>query len=356
MYFLSVATLKRRLINLSQSTDGSMSSSSKGSTTRTFLPPPHPSTLLHPKRSVPGHPSQEVDGMTPSLCSDNDNDTEDRVPMTPPLQPTRRLASRSQVSSMPIETSTRMATSERSATQISRASISHRDDPIPPDPGPSTNSRTLSKQPGDSRLSNDPSGDPFSRRPPSSPLLPETPRRPRAPARARSRHKDSSCPLTRSQAATLLKSQETDPFSFIPPDESTPALVPMGKRDATQIHAKRRRRRTLDQELRQASSSYSDEERAVNEQDDSNNYSDEERLVNDLNNGPFVGVGQRSERLGFLAHGGAGGEPVFMGVGYVEGAIPNDVAADKAIPEVVGRRKTRSSSRSPPKRKGRPKR
>ncbi|KAF9471664.1 hypothetical protein BDN70DRAFT_551191 [Pholiota conissans] len=40
----------------------------------------------------------------------------------------------------------------------------------------------------------------------------------------------------------------------------------------------------------------------------------------DLDSGVLVGVGTRSKRRGFLAHGGAGGPPVFMGVGYVEGA------------------------------------
>jgi hypothetical protein len=40
----------------------------------------------------------------------------------------------------------------------------------------------------------------------------------------------------------------------------------------------------------------------------------------DMDSGVLVGVGTRSKRRGFLAHGGAGGAPVFMGVGYVEGA------------------------------------
>jgi hypothetical protein len=34
----------------------------------------------------------------------------------------------------------------------------------------------------------------------------------------------------------------------------------------------------------------------------------------------YIGVGTKSKRQGFLAHGGAGGASVFMGVGYVEGA------------------------------------
>jgi len=32
----------------------------------------------------------------------------------------------------------------------------------------------------------------------------------------------------------------------------------------------------------------------------------------------FVGTGTRNKNEGFLAHGGAGGSPVFMGIGYVE--------------------------------------
>ena len=45
----------------------------------------------------------------------------------------------------------------------------------------------------------------------------------------------------------------------------------------------------------------------------------------DMESGILVGVGTRSKRQGFLAHGGAGGIPVFMGVGYVEGAEAEDV-------------------------------
>jgi hypothetical protein len=56
-----------------------------------------------------------------------------------------------------------------------------------------------------------------------------------------------------------------------------------------------RRRRTLDEELCSAEG------------------------FSDLENGVFIGSGTRSKRKGFLAHGGAGGVPVFMGDGYVEG-------------------------------------
>jgi len=41
----------------------------------------------------------------------------------------------------------------------------------------------------------------------------------------------------------------------------------------------------------------------------------------DFNSDVLVGLGTRSKRRGFLAGGGAGGIPVFMGAGYVDGAI-----------------------------------
>ncbi|KII89628.1 hypothetical protein PLICRDRAFT_52794 [Plicaturopsis crispa FD-325 SS-3] len=51
---------------------------------------------------------------------------------------------------------------------------------------------------------------------------------------------------------------------------------------------------------------------------------DEELRDADLDSGVLTGVGTRSKHKGFLAHGGAGGAPVFMGVGYVEGAEEDD--------------------------------
>lgn len=47
-----------------------------------------------------------------------------------------------------------------------------------------------------------------------------------------------------------------------------------------------------------------------------------------LDDGVLMGFGTMSKQRGFLAHGGAGGTPVFMGLGYVEGAEdPADEAA-----------------------------
>ena len=74
---------------------------------------------------------------------------------------------------------------------------------------------------------------------------------------------------------------------------------------------------TLEDEIRRVDTSYSEEERAVNE----------------LESGVLIGVGRKSKQLGFMAHGGAGGGPVMMGVGYVKDALEEkrtiDLEADK---------------------------
>lgn len=49
----------------------------------------------------------------------------------------------------------------------------------------------------------------------------------------------------------------------------------------------------------------------------------------EFESGVFSSVGTRSKRRGFLAHGGAGGAPVFMGVGYVDGAEEEEHERDE---------------------------
>lgn len=71
-----------------------------------------------------------------------------------------------------------------------------------------------------------------------------------------------------------------------------------------------RRRKTLDEELRAAAASQTDNHENI--------YPDLSREV-DLDSGILTGVGTRSKNRGFLARGGAGGESVWMGVGYVQG-------------------------------------
>jgi len=148
-------------------------------------------------------------------------------------------------------------------------------------------------------------------------------------------------------------------ITFAPPGESTPVVDAIGQRNPgrSQTQALRKeRRRTLDEELREASPSYSDEERALvvpqaASSDPGPSYSDEERVINDMQHGTFVGVGTRSKRLGFFAHGGAGGEPVFMGVGNVEGAVAEDPPQTPHKSKAAGRKKKTSSTTSTAKRK-----
>ena len=113
----------------------------------------------------------------------------------------------------------------------------------------------------------------FSKRQPSSPL-PPSPMRPRPPA------KTSRKPVVEGSDDELMLS---------PPRKT---------------HS---RRRTLDEEIQDSFD------------DDFN-----------LESGVFTGVGTKSKKKGFLARGGAGGSPVFMGVGYVEGVEEDDERENEA--------------------------
>jgi hypothetical protein len=73
---------------------------------------------------------------------------------------------------------------------------------------------------------------------------------------------------------------------------------------------------------------------------------DEEVDVADYEDEVLVGVGTRPQLGAFLAHGGKGGIPVYMGVGYVQGA--EDVARDPERPPEVEKRtsmKTRNGGK-----------
>ncbi|KAF8484370.1 hypothetical protein JB92DRAFT_3028972 [Gautieria morchelliformis] len=388
-----VTSIKRRFTVSSQTPTASTSSAAS---TRLFLPPPHPSTLTHSRSSlaIPAVP-QEVDGTTPSLCSDNDNDVEDRAPSTPPLLPSKpgisrapnRLGSQQGTSAPPLvevsvevhaprgrlqEREIRSLPSQAIQQKPSILPTTHRERSIPSTSTDLAPRRQLPHHTGDA-------DDPFSRRPPSSPLPPETPRRPRPPGRVRSASKPATRPSIRSRTPSPSGEGDDDDLpslSFAPPDESTPAPDPVGKRRPAQIQASRKQRRTtLDEEIRRVDPSYSDEERAVNlteaqrrqscysdeeravsraeAQRRQSSYSDEEQALHDLDSGTLVGVGRRSKRLGFLAHGGAGGQPVMMGVGYVEGAeVEDQVASEQRTKEArVGKGKTKTRSNAGGKRK-----
>ena len=47
-------------------------------------------------------------------------------------------------------------------------------------------------------------------------------------------------------------------------------------------------------------------------------YSEEERAVNNLESRVLIGVGWKSKQFQFTAQGSAGGGPVMMGVGHVK--------------------------------------
>lgn len=77
----------------------------------------------------------------------------------------------------------------------------------------------------------------------------------------------------------------------------------------------------MDEELQQA------EDDLEAERDELEN--DDLRL-SDLEAPVLVGVGSRSKKRGFMAHGGGGGVPVFMGVGYVDGAVEDEDEAQSS--------------------------
>ncbi|KAF8802427.1 hypothetical protein BYT27DRAFT_7235351 [Phlegmacium glaucopus] len=161
----------------------------------------------------------------------------------------------------------------------------------------------------------------FDKRLPSSPFPDKSPRRPRPPSRISRPAPQLALPSPQED-----RSDEEDPLSlsFSSPDDSVPhvgqqqttsrvkniAEPSARSRDAQSPSlSSRNRRRTLDEELRDLPFNHCE------------NFEDE---------AVFTGVGTRSKLHGFLAHGGAGGAPVFMGVGYVEGAEGDDVYVTEA--------------------------
>ena len=159
----------------------------------------------------------------------------------------------------------------------------------------------------------------FEKRLPSSPFPNKSPRRPRPPSRI-PRPTPNLAPPSQQEDHS-----EEDPFSlsFSFPDNTFPSTaqrqttsqLSTRSRDTyssspssgSSSRARRRsasrgsrRRRTLDEELRDI---------PINHHED---------LADEA---IFTGVGTRSKGHGFLAHGGAGGAPVFMGIGYVDGYV-----------------------------------
>lgn len=341
------AAVKRRSIVSSDSSFASSSSShylppsSVASTSSFSWSDPSTSRATLPVRTWPS--TSVTDAATPSLCSDNDVEREDDTspddhpPSTPPIA---LLLEPAVAEKHP---------PEREIIDVDM--LSDGDDDDLPLPQPSHNAtkaeRDLSaippvqkRLPVSPRVSRPTGYDLFSKRPPSSPMPAHSPRKPRPPARA-SRpmpppwvpdDSDNEDPLSLTfsspepEPATLHYSKQKQGQSqsqkeqYIPKPEQVPRQAsaspasaqfrasarPAKASTGSRGGAVARRRLTLDEELRDAEES-------------TRNREEEE----DLESGVLVGVGTRSKHLGFLAHGGAGGGPVFMGIGYVEGVEEN---------------------------------
>ena len=128
--------------------------------------------------------------------------------------------------------------------------------------------------------------DAFSRRPPSSPILEKTPRKPKPPARSRTH--------TKAPRASVQGETNDDPLLLSATVEGTyNHIMP------NNLTSRARTQRTLDVELNQAAARYAEVEDDV-----------------------FIAVGTRPTELGYLAHGGAAGRPVYMGEQRAESASP----------------------------------
>lgn len=356
--------MKRRSLASSDSSFASTSSSS-------FLfsqsyPPPARLAISVPSRAT----ASGTDATTPSLCSDNGADVDDRLPSTPPIPPSRNIY-RFKGTGIPVhppnphayEKQTNIIdvdmlgddTSASMRHPDTTADIAVRYSMMPPPPPKSPHASIQN------------AADLFAKRPPTSPMPSHSPRKPRPPARTRplpptpprrrpqgsdeedpmlltfspeqhksriprrkaasrtSPERESSASAHRevSKAATTKserksnakqgqKSRRGSTRSERSADGRRGESMASSVGSSSQVSSasreagrSSRRRLTLDEEMRDVREAYNDEDGDDEDEDEES--------------GVLVGVGTRSKRLGFLAHGGGGGAPVFMGVGYVDG-------------------------------------
>ena len=175
----------------------------------------------------------------------------------------------------------------------------------------------------------------FTKRPPTSPIPHDTPRKPRPPARSVHRKWN---PRQGGESE-----DEDDPLSlsFTSPDVIKTPSQCSSEHECVSHETESRsgpqnaseRRLTLDQEMRDART-----RSLLCEADGA-----------DLDSGLLVGVGTKNKAHGFLAHGGAGGLPVFMDDGYVDSAEVSGEETEEYVDENDGEylpQKTTSARRS----------
>ncbi|KAI0926275.1 hypothetical protein AcW1_008487 [Taiwanofungus camphoratus] len=322
-------------VSTSTSTSASTNTSydARGPFARGYLPP----------RTWPSVSTTETDITTPSLCSDNENENEhereEPLPDTPPgargrggTQPRQKPGDEGQADDVVLHHDERGPEREPELPRIARV--------VPPEPEAAAPAKVRDvPAPSPSLPASPPARtDVFARRLPRSPMPADThtPRRPRPPARKRARPASASArgenedgsegddPLLLSFAPPVLVSGRHDRAlgsADLPPkrgakrkdrdkDKGRPRAASKTSSvssasasragASTSNHA--RRQRTLDEELQRAGDSL-----WVGSGDE-------------IESGELVGVGTQSTRRGFLKGGGAAGRPVFMGVGYVQGA------------------------------------
>ena len=314
-------SIKRRLMGpLPRSADSSFRSSANSSFSSQSQPLSRSQTQSQPEAGpskptrsyipVRAWPSSSVDGtdVTPSLTSDGDAEQgpDEPLPRTPPQVPTA-VADEPEPEELEVE---------------------HHPSPSPPQP-PTKKVTPVPRPPTPPRRNHAPSAQSlFDKRPPRSPLPAPSPQKARPPARHPPRRK------------ILLQSdneEDDDPLAIVVLEsplarkERRPVAGPSrhtrkGSASSTQSGAqsKAARRRTLDEELRVSDGVTEDDLRAL-----------------DIEPHTYTAVGPASGRTrkGFLAHGGGGGVPVFIGTDTVE-------TGDDEL-EIIGA----PSPRPPPRRK-----
>lgn len=181
----------------------------------------------------------------------------------------------------------------------------------------------------------------FRKRIPVSPLPAKSPRKPHPPNRRRSTphpkkllltedHEGEELPPALSFSTPPIAISTPGPVTHPPPESTldTPNIfndsrpLRQARHPPSRIPVPSSRRHASSTQPSDASKPQSTrrltlgEELWIAAQSDGLNPENEDEVEDDL----YVGTGTRSKNRGFLAHGGAGGNAVFMGTGYVEGA------------------------------------